>query len=79
MLRNHRPHAFKIREDVVIPEAQDAESLRTQERIACGIRRRIHVLSAIGFDHEVRIEAGEIDHERTDRILAAKPMPIHAA
>ena len=79
MFRNHRVHTFEVCDDVVIPEAHDPESLRTQERIAFGIHRRVHVLSAIGFDHEAYLEAGEIDDKWTDRILAAEPVFIHAA
>src|SRR5215831_11807698 len=81
LLFNPLPHAVHVLHDLVVPKADYLKSLRLQPHgssltISCGRR----VLSAIEFDHQLQLEADEIDNISADwRLppeLGAADLPI---
>jgi hypothetical protein len=46
----------------------------SQESIACDIRLRIGMLTAIDLDHQLGLEAGKVDDIRPHRMLAPESM-----
>src|SRR5205807_1530260 len=69
-------NAIGILQNVVVPEAEDAESFAFQEGRSDRIRFAFSVLSAIDFDDELGLETREIGDVRADWGLASKPMPV---
>jgi hypothetical protein len=67
-IANTLQHRLGLSRNVVIPKMQHRESWRPQK----GVPPRIcfaPVLSAIGLDHQVKLQADEIDDVGTDRLL----------
>jgi hypothetical protein len=64
---------LRVKQDLVIPETKNLETSRLEK-----IRSRtiwigkIRMLPAIDFDHQAGLEADEIHHESTDRMLSAE-------
>ena len=83
-------HAFEISEHIIIPEAQNAVAGGFDLALTQCIGLLLPImLSAIEFDDDLRLAAGEIDNERADeglppkmrtgqRNVMAKPLPEHA-
>jgi hypothetical protein len=71
---DHRVHALRIVQNLVVPEPQDAVPLALQEPSAA----RLLMLAAIDLDDRSRLVAGEAGNEPADRHLTAKPVPWFA-
>ncbi|KQX34294.1 hypothetical protein ASD04_16780 [Devosia sp. Root436] len=63
---------FGTGEDVVVPEAEKAETLGAEIGVAGGIGRGFSVLGAVGFDNELVRQANKIRDIVAYRKLAAK-------
>lgn len=72
VLQNHLLDAIDIREDIVIPETNDAPAAPLKPRGPPFIVRVVGVLTAVGFDDQATFEANEIDDERAKPMLAAE-------
>src|SRR5690606_11095673 len=65
-------HSSRAREDVVVPEAEQAEALGLQVRIANCITGILCMLGTIGLDDQARRIADEVHDIVVDRLLAAE-------
>ena len=66
-------HAFAVFDDVDVPEAQHAIAMLAEPDVSrCVVVLPFGMLSAIDFDHEVALQADEIDDVGTDGMLAPK-------
>ncbi|HUL67018.1 MAG TPA: hypothetical protein VLW55_20640 [Burkholderiaceae bacterium] len=65
MLKDH----FCPLEHVVVPEANDSESVLPKPCIACRVSFILHMLPAIDFDDESRSQTHEVDHVGAERLL----------
>jgi hypothetical protein len=63
------PNAFDISQHFVIPETQDAVTMRDQPLFANGVAFVIGVLAAIDFDDEPLLSTDKIHDIRPDRLL----------
>ena len=61
---------------LVVPEPQDAESMPPEASVAPGVRAGKQVLAAVQFDHESRVQAGEVGDIGPDRMLASKAAAV---
>ena len=59
-----------------VPEAQDAETLLGKPCIAQLVTRTLGMLTAIGLDHQAKLNTAEIDDVRSDRHLPAKAVAL---
>ena len=75
-LQDRGNNALDIAKHVVVPEPHDAIAFLRQELAASAIRCRVCMLPAIDFNDEALLEADEIGHERADRVLAPKAVPV---
>jgi hypothetical protein len=76
---NDAEHAIRVAQYVVIPEAQQPVTARGKPRIATLVASATGVLTAIGFDDQVQIEADEVDNERANGLLAPELRPVQLA
>ena len=68
ILGDHREHAFRIVQNLVVPEPQDAVPLAFQEpSAACLLLRREVMLAAIDLDDQSCGVTDEVGNEPTDR------------
>jgi hypothetical protein len=63
-------NAFGIRQNIVIPQAQNAVALGEEKGIAPFVSRIDRVLPAIDLDNQTALAADKIDDVRTNRLLA---------
>ena len=66
-LEDRLGYALGIDCDVRVPEADDGPAFGLEEARAGLVARRIDVLAAVDLDDQLRLAAGEIGYERTDR------------
>src|SRR5207302_771992 len=64
---------ISVRQNIVVPEAQNEPALLFEKRCAAFVSGAVHVLTAVRFNNKAMPRAGKIDDERIDRILAPKP------
>lgn len=62
-------HAIHIREDIMVPEADDAVAMRFDQRGARDVAVAGRMLSAVQFDHQSRRPASEVRDMCPDRKL----------
>ena len=66
-------HGNRLRQDLVIPEPEDAEALRLQPRAPLLVVRGLGlVMPAIQFQHESLLKANQVDDEPPQRHLSPK-------
>lgn len=70
-LRDHRPDAIKILQDVLVPEANDAEALAFEVSSSSSISLG-RVLSSINFDDQALRRTKEVDDIAVDFDLLSK-------
>ena len=74
---DHLQHAFQVLEDFGVPESENTKAPLFEPLGArLVLRFRLRVLSAIEFDDNARVIAGEIDDETAERHLSAKAQTI---
>ena len=71
---DHLAHRIRLRQHLVVPEAQHVVAGGVQERIATPVSARTGVLAAVDFNHETCLQAGEVDDVGTDRYLPPEPV-----
>jgi hypothetical protein len=64
--------AFQVRQNVIVPEAQDGEPLSAKPSIACSIRTRVGMLSSINFDDDALLEGEKVRNVAAERHLPAE-------
>ena len=67
-------NAFGVRQHVVVPESNDAPTVFFENLCSTRVGFVVGMLTAISFNDEVMLGAGEIDDEIADRMLPAKPV-----
>ena len=73
VVSNRHPDALRIRQNIVVPEAQDAEALAPQEVRSADLLFRLAVmLTAIDLDDQLGFVTDEISDVATDWNLATK-------
>jgi hypothetical protein len=77
-LQDDRDHARCVREDVVVPEAQDAPALTFEPRRPACISFALIVLAAISFDDKLMSGVREVDDITAYRMLAAELVSTQA-
>ena len=66
-------HDFRLRKNVIVPEAQYTESFGPEKGIASSvIRRLLDMLASIQLDNDTRFDAGEVTYVRADGVLPSK-------
>jgi hypothetical protein len=65
-------HAIGIGENVVVPEPEEFPSVALEASRSALVCRTVRVLTAIDFDHQLVLGAGEVDYEVADRVLPAE-------
>ena len=68
-LGNYLQHPRAVLQNIIVPEAKDAPATTLQQFIARMVNISGSVLSAIGFDHKVKLDTCEIDNIGRDRVL----------
>ena len=72
-------HIVPVQQDVVVPEAENAISLRLQPACTCGVERlAIQVLAAIHLDDQPCFKADEVRDEWADAVLPTEFLAEHA-
>src|SRR5258708_1973372 len=69
-------NAIRILQDLVVPEAEDAEALPLQKGCSDHVGCAFRVLPAVDFDDKARFQTNEVGDVLVDRDLAAKSMSI---
>jgi hypothetical protein len=71
-------HAFKIRQKIVVPVADNGDTLLGKPLCSAivGFLRLFGVLSAINFDGQAKWCTIKIDNERSDRMLLSERKAI---
>src|SRR5260221_14717746 len=77
-VQDRRQNAFRIRENVIVPKADDTPAAAFKPCRALRISGALIVLAAIRLDHEVMLRAGEVDDKPADRMLAAEFIVLQA-
>ena len=67
---DHLGNAGRIFDYVIVPEAQDAEASSAKKGIAFPVRITVAMLTAIRFDDQQSLQAGEIHNVTTDWSLS---------
>ena len=75
-LRYHAAHAFQVRHDVIIPEAQHLESFCFHEAVTAQVIYAFIVLSTVYFNDNSAFQAGEVGNVRPHGVLTAEPVAI---
>ncbi|MCS3820849.1 hypothetical protein HNP30_004239 [Chromobacterium alkanivorans] len=74
------PYRFKngvsISQNIVVPEAHDAETLRLQPSVARGVAAAFMMLAAVRLYDQPRAEVDEIDDVGADYLLAAEFLAV---
>ena len=65
-------HSLRVGKDFIVPEAQNAPALALQLGVTLLVFTRASMLAAIGFDHQMRFNASEVDNVWCDGELAPK-------
>lgn len=74
VLLDRLQNTFEVLEDVVVPEPDDAKSVRFEPCSSLGVGfGALSMLSAVDFDDEALAQGTEIDDVTTEGMLAAKP------
>jgi len=73
--QNMAADVIAVFQDLVVPEAQDAETLCAEEGVAVEVATVLGVLASVDFDDEFRLEADEIKDVATQWYLAAELCP----
>ena len=76
---NHVVDALQVGRDFVIPEPQHLQSFAVEEKIARRVGGAVQMLAAVGFDHQPRFQAGEVDDVGTDGVLPAEAVAVDLA
>jgi hypothetical protein len=72
-LGNELVHTLGVAHDLVVPQAQDAETAGAEEGITLTIVGDLRCVAvAVGFDDQLGVDAGKIGVVGTDRVLAAE-------
>jgi hypothetical protein len=69
---NRLQNTLTVLQNVIVPEAKNAPSALVQSFVPHNVVARAPVLSAVGFDHEARLDTSEIDDVGRDRMLPSK-------
>jgi hypothetical protein len=77
--QNSVDHTVGVGEDVAVPETDYMPAVTFELRASVRICSIVGVLTAIQFDHQPVFCAREVDDIVSDRMLAAKFVPHHAA
>jgi hypothetical protein len=64
-------------QDVIIPEAEYPEAFTAEKGVATGIMIGLLVLPAVRFDYQSRLQASEVRHVGSDRMLAPELVACH--
>jgi hypothetical protein len=76
---DHRQDVVDPEQDVVVPEADHAESLRLQPaRARIVVRRAIEMLAAVDFDDQPDFQTDEVRDESADGVLSSE-LPVEQA
>jgi len=75
----HRDDAFGVRQNIVVPDSDDAIARGRELSITMLIGNTVGVLSAIDFDDHSPLAANEVDHVWADRLLPRKFESAEAA
>ena len=67
---DHLENTARVFKDVIVPEAEDSETLAAEIGIAPHRRSALGVLPAVRLDDQRSLETGEIDDVRRDDVLA---------
>jgi hypothetical protein len=71
-------HGLGLQEHLVVPEAQNSVASLLEESAApLVVALLLQVLAAIDLDHELLLEADEVDNVLTDRMLPAELVIEH--
>ncbi len=70
LLQDRSGHTLRIRQNLVVPEPDNAPPLALQPNCPALIRLRGGMLPAIRLDDEANFDCSEIGEERADRMLA---------
>ena len=79
LLPDHFQNATQICQHIIIPESKNLESFCFQKGCSPFILFRSCVLTAIYFNNEKRLQAGEVHNIATNGMLAAKLEAFKAA
>ena len=78
--KNGLAHAVEIAKHVIVPESYDDPTIRLEDARAFGVPYfLIHVLTAIEFDDQARLKAGEVGEIAIDGDLAAELEAVQLA
>lgn len=75
----HRANSFRIRQNVIIPEAQHLEPNALQIAGSVFVLFAIVMLTSVHFDDDAHLKTGKIRNVGTQGMLAAETMPIQSA
>jgi hypothetical protein len=64
--------AFRVRQNVVVPEPQDREALRTKQPVANSVAFVLGVLTSVEFNDKSGVKTYEIDDVFSKRKLPPK-------
>jgi hypothetical protein len=70
--KNQLRNAVLVDEEVIVPDSQNAKSLRTKESVALCVFRASGVLTTVEFDDQPSGKTDEIRNVEFDRHLAPK-------
>jgi hypothetical protein len=79
MTQDHFADAFRMTQDIIIPEAQHPEAAASKPGIPGSIHCCAGVLPAIDLDDQVCLDTGEVNDIRPNRQLASKSVPNELA
>jgi hypothetical protein len=71
-LQHRDLYALGVRQNVVVPKANDLPAATLEPEAAAPVVFIVRVLSAIGLDDEAMLDASEIGDEGPERMLTAE-------
>jgi hypothetical protein len=78
--QNGLHNGIGLRKHIAVTEAKDAKAVRSEERVALLVVRRLrHMLAAVEFDDNGSFQTDEITDIATNRALPAKLEAVHLA
>ena len=72
-------YTARAMQNVVVPEAEDGKTLRTQKGVAPAVVLAFGMLRSVSLDDEPSLETDEIDDVRLDNELPLEPERGHSA
>jgi len=81
-LRDHRQHAGRVAEDIVVPEPQNLETMRGQHigaHAVAPLPARGSMLPAVQLDDQAEFDTGEVSKVGGHWVLAPKPQAAQPA